>query len=108
MNYLREHESDSLIVLKFLKQLPHSMFDIYQKEIKSLDKKESKAHALMIEDLRDSFMTAQCDTANEPEFLKKYAHPHAHNLSANDQMVMTHDIIGKPLVAFYRQTKGDG
>lgn len=52
------------------------MLRSYQKELKSLDKKDKTAHTMMLEDLTDSFLATQCDTTNEPEFLKKYAHPH--------------------------------
>lgn len=84
-----------------MKQLPQSMLRSYQKELKGLDKKDKTAHITMLEDLTDSFLTSQCDTVNEPEFLKKYAHPHSLPETENSQL-MTHDIIGKPLKAFYR------
>jgi hypothetical protein len=57
VNYLRQNESDSLVVLKFLKQLPQSMLRSYQKELKGLDKKDKTAHIMMLEDLTDSFLT---------------------------------------------------
>ena len=39
INYLKENETDNLMALRFLKQLPPAIMTIYQKELKSLEKK---------------------------------------------------------------------
>lgn len=39
INYLKENETDNLMALRFLKQLPGPIMSIYQLELKSLEKK---------------------------------------------------------------------
>ena len=43
VNYMNETETDELMILKFIKQLPAPIMAIYQKELKSLDKKQQTA-----------------------------------------------------------------
>jgi hypothetical protein len=48
INYLKENETDNLMALRFLKQLPGSIMSIYQSELKSLEKKQSSVETLLL------------------------------------------------------------
>jgi hypothetical protein len=47
---------------------------IYQKELKSLEKKQLSVQTMLLQDITSSFISHSSDNSNEPEFLKKYVH----------------------------------
>lgn len=105
VQYMKLNERDPLMVLKFLKQLPTSILGIYQKELKGLDKKEQGIQFMMLEDITSSIVSHSSDSSNEPEYFKKYVNAGLplRESKSQDSQVLTHDIIGKPLGAFYRE-----
>ena len=69
---------------------------------------------MLLQDISSSFLSHSSDTSNEPEFLKKYFQPNSQTLKQSRDLDLsqvtkfTHDIIGKPLEAFYRTLDADG
>lgn len=96
---------DASVMLKFIKQLPSQIMASYTKEIKGLDKKEAAAQTTLIQDITSSFISSEYDGSGEPEFAKKYA-PTSNLLGEESFLpaILTHDLIGKPLNCFFRQT----
>ena len=110
--YLKDNEQDQYMVLKFLKQLPQSIFDVYSKELKGSSKDDSIL-SLSACDLSQSFTSHSSEGTYEPEFMKKYVHAWlpkrtVSGLSLKEHITMTHDVIGKPLTAIFRDTDENG
>jgi hypothetical protein len=70
----------------------------------------------MMTDMNSSFLSQSSDTSNEPEFLKKYVHPQQTMVDLSRRASLlgqplthlsTHDVIGKPLPAFFRTPQSE-